>query len=85
MIGLSQLPADMVSEIAPKDLAVRSQAEPSRIEAALRFNYGNVSTTARSLGVSHATIYRKIQTQKLREEPKEDLADELGQWRHNGP
>jgi sigma-54 dependent transcriptional regulator, acetoin dehydrogenase operon transcriptional activator AcoR len=76
-IGLSQLPAEMVSEIGRKDLTARSQAQASRIEAALRFNGGNVSTTARHLGVSRATLYRKIQIQKLREEAKEDLADDL--------
>jgi sigma-54 dependent transcriptional regulator, acetoin dehydrogenase operon transcriptional activator AcoR len=76
-IGLSQLPAEMVSEIGRKDLTARSQAQASRIEAALRFNGGNVSTTARHLGVSRATLYRKIQIQKLREEAKEDLSDDL--------
>jgi sigma-54 dependent transcriptional regulator, acetoin dehydrogenase operon transcriptional activator AcoR len=74
-IGLSQLPAEMVSEIGRKDLTARSQAQASRIEAALRFNGGNVSTTARHLGVSRATLYRKIQIQKLREEAKEDLIE----------
>jgi sigma-54 dependent transcriptional regulator, acetoin dehydrogenase operon transcriptional activator AcoR len=74
-IGLSQLPAEMVSEIGRKDLTARSQAQASRIEAALRFNGGNVSTTARHLGVSRATLYRKIQIQKLREEAKEDFLE----------
>jgi sigma-54 dependent transcriptional regulator, acetoin dehydrogenase operon transcriptional activator AcoR len=76
-IGLNQLPTEMVSEIGRKDLTARSQAQASRIEAALRFNGGNVSTTARHLGVSRATLYRKIQIQKLREEAKEDLANDL--------
>ncbi|SFU16828.1 helix-turn-helix domain-containing protein [Mesorhizobium sp. YR577] len=67
-IGLDHLPVDIVSEIGRKDLTARSQAEASRIEAALRYNGGNVSLTARHLGVSRATLYRKIQIQKMREE-----------------
>ena len=65
-IRLEHLPADVVSEIARKDLTARSQSEASRIEAALRYNKGNVSLTARYLGVSRATLYRKIQIQKMR-------------------
>jgi sigma-54 dependent transcriptional regulator, acetoin dehydrogenase operon transcriptional activator AcoR len=72
-IELDHLPAEMVSELACKDLTARSQAEASRIEAALRFNGGNVSTTARHLGVSRATLYRKIQIQKLRGEVDTEL------------
>jgi sigma-54 dependent transcriptional regulator, acetoin dehydrogenase operon transcriptional activator AcoR len=72
-IELDHLPAEIVAEIAGKDLTARSQAEASRIEAALRFNGGNVSTTARHLGVSRATLYRKIQIQKLRGEAQVDL------------
>jgi sigma-54 dependent transcriptional regulator, acetoin dehydrogenase operon transcriptional activator AcoR len=72
-IELDHLPAEMVSELACKDLTARSQAEASRIEAALRFNGGNVSTTARHLGVSRATLYRKIQIQKLRGEADTEL------------
>ena len=37
-----------------------------RIEAALRYNGGNVTLTARYLGVSRATLYRKIQIEKVR-------------------
>lgn len=44
-----------------KDLTARSQSEASKIEAALRYNGGNVSLTARYLGGSRATLYRKIQ------------------------
>jgi transcriptional regulator of acetoin/glycerol metabolism len=68
LIRLQHLPADIVSEIARGDLTARSQAEASRIEAALRFNGGNVTLTARHLGLSRATLYRKIQIQKMREE-----------------
>jgi transcriptional regulator of acetoin/glycerol metabolism len=63
---LEHLPVDVVSEIARKDLTARSQSEASRIEAALRYNGGNVSSTARYLGISRATLYRKIQIQKSR-------------------
>jgi transcriptional regulator of acetoin/glycerol metabolism len=66
-IDLEHLPEDMVSEIARTDLTARSQSQTSRIEAALRHNGGNVSLTARYLGVSRATLYRKIHIQKSRE------------------
>lgn len=67
-IGLDHLPDNIVEEIARKDLTARSQSEASKIEAALRYNGGNVSLTARYLGVSRATLYRKIQIQKARGE-----------------
>lgn len=65
-VGLEHLPDAIVDEIAGKDLTARSQSEASKIEAALRYNGGNVSLTARYLGVSRATLYRKIQIQKAR-------------------
>lgn len=68
LIRLDHLPDDIVDEIARKDLTARSQSEASKIEAALRYNSGNVSLTARYLGVSRATLYRKIQIKKAREE-----------------
>lgn len=68
LIGLEHLPESMVAKIAGKDLTARSQSEASKIEAALRYNGGNVSLTARYLGVSRATLYRKIQIQKARGE-----------------
>lgn len=67
-VRLDHLPDDIVDEIARKDLTARSQSEASKIEAALRYNGGNVSLTAKYLGVSRATLYRKIQIQKAREE-----------------
>lgn len=67
VIGSEHLPNDIVEAIARKDLTARSQSQASRIEAALRHNGGNVSLTARYLGVSRATLYRKIQVQKVRE------------------
>jgi transcriptional regulator of acetoin/glycerol metabolism len=67
-IGLEHLPDNIVEELARKDLTARSQSEASKIEAALRYNGGNVSLTARYLGVSRATLYRKIQIQKARGE-----------------
>lgn len=68
LVRLDHLPGDIVDEIARKDLTARSQSEASKIEAALRYNGGNVSLTAKYLGVSRATLYRKIQIQKAREE-----------------
>ncbi|MDP1577843.1 MAG: sigma 54-interacting transcriptional regulator, partial [Cypionkella sp.] len=67
-IGLEHLPDNIVEELASKDLTARSQSQASKIEAALRYNGGNVSLTARYLGVSRATLYRKIQIQKARGE-----------------
>lgn len=67
-IRLDHLPEAIVDEIARKDLTARSQSEASKIEAALRYNGGNVSLTARYLGVSRATLYRKIQIDKARSE-----------------
>jgi sigma-54 dependent transcriptional regulator, acetoin dehydrogenase operon transcriptional activator AcoR len=67
-IGLEHLPDNIVEELARKDLTARSQSEASKIEAALRYNGGNVSLTARYLGVSRATLYRKIHIQKARGE-----------------
>lgn len=66
-IDLEHLPHEMVCEIAKTDLTARSKSQASRIEAALRHNGGNVSLTARYLGVSRATLYRKIQIQNSRE------------------
>lgn len=68
LVGLEHLPDDVVDEMSRKDLTARSQSEASKIEAALRYNGGNVSLTARYLGVSRATLYRKIQIQKARGE-----------------
>lgn len=68
LVRMDHLPDDIVDEIARKDLTARSQSEASRIEAALRHNGGNVTLTARYLGISRATLYRKIQIQNLREE-----------------
>ena len=67
-IGLEHLPDNIVEEITRKDLTTRSKSEASKIEAALRYNGGNVSLTARYLGVSRATLYRKVQIQKARGE-----------------
>ena len=67
-VGLEHLPENIVDKIARKDLTARTQSEASKIEAALRYNGGNVSLTARYLGVSRATLYRKIQIQKARAE-----------------
>ncbi|MDR5653494.1 sigma-54-dependent Fis family transcriptional regulator [Ruixingdingia sedimenti] len=59
-IRLAHLPEAIVDRIAHDNLRARSQAERTRIEAALRHNGGNVSATARYLGLSRATLYRKL-------------------------
>ncbi|MDR5653478.1 sigma-54-dependent Fis family transcriptional regulator [Ruixingdingia sedimenti] len=65
-ISINHLPEQIVNQIAHKNLSARSQSEASRIEAALRHNGGNVSETARYLGISRATLYRKIHIRKIR-------------------
>lgn len=54
------LPDDLLAQSHGHDLRARSQQESARIEAALRHNRGNVAETARYLGISRATLYRKI-------------------------
>jgi transcriptional regulator of acetoin/glycerol metabolism len=73
-IGISHLPSDIVAEVSGKDLTARSQSEASRIESALRYNGGNVSSTARYLGISRATLYRKILINKVRTEHADQCA-----------
>ncbi len=68
LIQIGHLPDDIVAEIADADLTARSKSEASRIQAALRHNNGNVSLTARYLGISRATLYRKINIEKVRVE-----------------
>lgn len=64
--GIAHLPAGIVRQVAHKNLSARSQSETARIEAALHHNGGNVSETARYLGISRATLYRKIQIKNIR-------------------
>lgn len=66
-VALSDLPATLTAQTAGHDLAARSQHEAARITAALQHNRGNVAATARYLGLSRATLYRKIQIAKLRQ------------------
>lgn len=65
-VRMDHLPDDIVEAITRKDLTARPPSEASKIEAALRYNSGNVSLTARYPGVSRATLYRKIQIRKAR-------------------
>jgi transcriptional regulator of acetoin/glycerol metabolism len=60
-ISVDDLPDYIVGPLGERNLKARSQHEAARIEAALRHNGGNVSKTARYLGISRATLYRKIQ------------------------
>ncbi|OZB19968.1 MAG: hypothetical protein B7X55_01855, partial [Rhodobacterales bacterium 34-62-10] len=63
----TDLPDPLRAQAAEHDLAARSQHEAARIIAALQHNNGNVAETARYLGLSRATLYRKIQISKIRE------------------
>jgi transcriptional regulator of acetoin/glycerol metabolism len=74
-IGLQELPTYIVAQIAQRDLTARSQSETSRIKAALRYNNGNVSQTVKYLGVSRATLYRKIEIQKMRGDGDDQVAE----------
>jgi transcriptional regulator of acetoin/glycerol metabolism len=70
-IGVEDLPSEVVSAVPRKDLTARSQSEAAKVEAALQHNGGNLSLTARYLGVSRATLYRKIDIQKMRGKTKD--------------
>ncbi|MDZ4394795.1 helix-turn-helix domain-containing protein, partial [Cypionkella sp.] len=65
-VELADLPASFADAAGLHDLQARSQAEAARIEAALRHHGGNVAETARYLGMSRATLYRKIQISQVR-------------------
>lgn len=65
-VELADLPGTLAETISSHDLKARSQAEAARIEAALRHHGGNVAETARYLGMSRATLYRKIQIAQIR-------------------
>lgn len=65
-ISLEILPEEILGKIRKEDLLARSQSEAARIEAALRYHNGNLSETARYLGVSRSTLYRKVQIAKIR-------------------
>lgn len=59
IVQLGDLPPHVVTKWRDFNLKARSQREAARIEAALQQHRGNVSATAKYLGVSRATLYRK--------------------------
>ncbi len=76
--GLEDLPDDLLGGLGRADLAARSTREALRIEAALRHNAGNVTATARYLGISRATLYRKIEIHRVRQRVAPKDPDEVG-------
>lgn len=66
-VEIADLPDSLRAQAAGHDLAARSQREAARIGAALQHHGGNVAETARYLGLSRATLYRKIQISKIRQ------------------
>lgn len=54
------LPRPLLHGHRPENITARSRAEAFRFEAALKYHGGNVTQTARYLGVSRSTLYRKI-------------------------
>jgi transcriptional regulator of acetoin/glycerol metabolism len=60
------LPEYLFDQMAHRDVTARSESEALRIEAALRFNGWNVAKTAKYLGISRATLYRKIEVNALK-------------------
>lgn len=66
-VDLADLPDGLRAQAAGHDLAARSQRQAARIGAALQHHGGNVAETARYLGMSRATLYRKIQISKIRQ------------------
>jgi transcriptional regulator of acetoin/glycerol metabolism len=60
-VTIADLPDHIVEQLSGRDMRARSQFEAARIEAALRYHGGNVAQTAKYLGISRATLYRKVQ------------------------
>ncbi|NPD14984.1 sigma-54-dependent Fis family transcriptional regulator [Xinfangfangia sp. D13-10-4-6] len=60
-VTVAHLPTQLIELSETHDVLARSKAETARIETALRYHKGNVMETARYLGVSRATLYRKMQ------------------------
>jgi transcriptional regulator of acetoin/glycerol metabolism len=65
-VSKGDLPEYIVAQLHGRDLTARSQSEAARIESALRYHGGNVAKTASYLGISRATLYRKVQVRNLR-------------------
>ncbi len=65
-VRLNHLPEALVSKLARENMTAKTQAQASRIEAALEHHRGNVSETAKYLGISRSTLYRKIQIRDVR-------------------
>jgi transcriptional regulator of acetoin/glycerol metabolism len=65
-VTTSDLPEHIVAQLRGRDMTARSQSEAARIESALRYHGGNVAKTASYLGISRATLYRKVQVRALR-------------------
>ncbi|MFC3058439.1 sigma-54-dependent Fis family transcriptional regulator [Paenirhodobacter populi] len=60
-VTVANLPARLIELSETHDVLARSKYETARIETALRYHKGNVMETARYLGISRATLYRKMQ------------------------
>lgn len=60
LVRLEHLPEHLIKTLVRENMTARSQSESVRIEAALKYHGGNVTETARYLGMSRSTLYRKV-------------------------
>ncbi|WP_164881873.1 sigma-54-dependent Fis family transcriptional regulator [Paenirhodobacter populi] len=65
-VTVANLPDRLIELSETHDVLARSKSETARIETALCYHKGNVMETARYLGISRATLYRKLQSSSLR-------------------
>ena len=68
-IDISSLPAEVVSRpreiLSPKGIVRLEDMERQLIQSALRFFNGKRDSAARALGISHATLWRKVKKYNL--------------------
>ncbi|MCL4457938.1 MAG: sigma-54 dependent transcriptional regulator [Nitrospirae bacterium] len=68
-IGISSLPAEVISRpremLSPKGIVRLEDMERQLIQSALRFFNGKRDSAARALGISHATLWRKLKKYNL--------------------
>jgi len=56
---------EQLAGLSDRDITANSIFEATRIQSALQYNAGKIAHTARYLGMSRATLYRKIKLHGL--------------------